>query len=150
VRHQQSCRRLIALTVAAFALAAPLTAPAAAAVTFPCRWNYDMYVGLHLGYLTGGESADCTGVHGTLTLSAELFRWTPSTGKWRLDTTKRHAWSNPRGNHYVEFSQRCARGRVRAVFNWLLRDQSGHTLSINTIRTAPVADPGPKCALVLR
>jgi hypothetical protein len=144
-------RSLTALAVAVCAsLLATTSARAAPAGSFPCRWNYTLYVGLHAGYETGGESADCTGRPGTLTLSARLYRLTPGSHTWRLADSTSRSWTNPTLNHYIELSKHCSLGKVRAVFNWTLDDRSGHLLAHNTVTTAPVDDPGPKCAYILR
>jgi len=138
----------LAATVSSAAAARP--ASSTAVRSFPCRWNYDLQVGLRAGYVTGGESADCTGQQGTLTLSTQLYRWIPATRKWRLDRSVTRSWSNPAGNRFVTFQEHCALGKVRATFSWVLRDRSRRVIARNTIRSSSVADPGPGCAYVLR
>ena len=96
-----SLRRLRSLVIGLM-LAATLSsaasarqASAVAVSAFPCRWNYDLQVGLRAGYVTGGESADCTGRRGTLTLSTQLYRWIPAKRKWRLDRSVTRSWVRP-------------------------------------------------------
>ena len=104
---------------------------------------------MRAGYVTGGENADCTGLHGTLTLSTQLYRWIPPTAKWRLDRTQTRSWQNPVGERFVEIAERCAIGQARATFNWVIRNPGGAVIAHKTIRTSSVADPGPRCAYVL-
>ena len=151
----RSVQRRLKTLVIVVSVAAAVTSTATAQRTvrgtsFPCRWNYDMYVGLRAGYVTGSENADCTGHQGTLTLIAQLFRSTPATAKWRLDRSETQSWRNPLGNRYVEFDERCSIGKTRATFTWALRDPGGRVVAHMTIKTSPVADPGPRCAYVLR
>ena len=151
----RSVRRRLRTLVIVVSVAAAVTSTATAHQTvrgtsFPCRWNYNMYVGLRAGYVTGGENADCTGHQGTLTLVVQLFRWTPATAKWRLDRSETRSWRNPLGNRYVEFDERCSIGKTRATFTWALRDPAGRVVAHMSIKTSPVADPGPRCAYALR
>jgi hypothetical protein len=139
---------MFAATLSSAAAARPASAVAVSA--FPCRWNYDLHVGLRAGYVTGGESADCTGQHGTLTLRTQLYRWIPAKRKWRLDRSASRSWLNPTGNRFVTFQEHCARGKVRATFSWVLRDGSRHVIAQNSIQSTSVADPGPGCAYALR
>ena len=139
---------MLAATLSFAAAARPAADVAVGA--FPCRWNYDLQVGLRAGYVTGGESANCAGRHGTLTLSAQLYRWIPAKRKWRLDRSVSRSWTNPTGNRFVTFQEHCAGGKVRATFSWVLRDGSRHVIARNSIRSTSVADPGPACATVLR
>ena len=104
---------------------------------------------MRAGYVTGGENADCTGLQGTLTLSTQLYRWIPPAARWRLDHTQTRSWQNPVGNRFVETAERCAIGKARATFNWVIRDTRGAVIAHKTIRTPSVADPGPRCAYVL-
>lgn len=116
--------------------------------TFPCRWNYSLYVGLHAGYVSGGESADCAGVPGTLTLTARLYRSKPGSQGWRLARSESRSWTNPTGNRYIEFSEPCTSGKTRAVFTWTLRDH-GRLISDYSVTTASVNDPGRGCKYIL-
>jgi hypothetical protein len=145
-------RRLTAvvLTVAAFMLSAAAAAKTTVTGTFPCRWNYNLYVGLHAGYETGGENADCTGTPGTLTLAARLYRSPPGSHTWRLVRSRSRSWTHPTGNRYVEFSEPCTAGRIRAVFTWALHDPRGRLVSRNTVTTAPINDTGRGCKYILR
>jgi hypothetical protein len=102
------------------------------------------------GYISGGESADCGGLQGTLTLSTQLYRWVPATANWRLDRTETRSWRNPTGNRYVEIDEPCAIGKARASFDWVLRDRHGQVIARKSIVSAAIADPGPRCAYVLR
>ena len=135
---------VVALTIATCAFGAAAIGRAAEN-TFPCRWNYTLYVGLHTGSDTGGLNADCTGITGRLMLSARLYRSTSGNHTWRLAHSTTHSWTNPSGNRYLEFGVPCTPGQIRAVFTWILTDRSGHLLAHNTITTAPVNDPGPGC-----
>lgn len=141
---------LIVLTVAAALSSTAAAHHAAVQAAFPCRWNYNMYVGLRAGYVTGGENADCTGLQGTLMLSAQLYRWIPTTAKWHLDRSETRSWRNPVGNRFVEFDELCATGKARATFSWTIRDRGGRVVAHKTIRSSPVTDPGPGCAYGIR
>ena len=46
---------------------------------FPCRWRFDLEAGLRTGYVTAGNSADCSGRQGSLTLSVRLLRRAPAS-----------------------------------------------------------------------
>ena len=131
-------------------LSAAAAGKTTAAGTFPCRWNYNLYVGLHTGYETGGENADCTGKSGTLTLAARLYRSLPGSHIWRLARSRSRTWVNPTGNRYVEFSRPCTPGRIRAIFTWALHDPDGHRIASHTITTQPINDTGPGCKYILR
>ncbi|HEV2590298.1 MAG TPA: hypothetical protein VGU02_00265 [Gaiellaceae bacterium] len=139
---------LAALTVAALALGTARNGTTASS-GFPCRWHYNLYVGLHVGYETGGENADCAGRPGTLILAARLYRLTPASRTWRLVRATSHSWTNPTGNRYIEFSEPCVAGRIKAVFTWTLRDPGGRLIGHNTITTSPVNDPGRGCKYIL-
>jgi hypothetical protein len=141
---------VVLLTVAAFILNEEAVGKAAVTGLFPCRWNYNLYVGLRAGYETGGENADCAGTSGTLTLAARLYRSPPGTHTWRLTRSPARSWVNPTGNRYVEFSRACTTGRIRAVFTWALRDPRGHLVAHNTVVTAPINDTGRGCKYILR
>lgn len=145
-------RRVTAVVfiVAACTLGAAEAAKTTVAGTFPCRWNYNLYVGLRAGYETGGENADCTGTPGTLTLAARLYRSQPGSHTWRLVRSPSRSWTHPTGNRFVEFSEPCTPGRIRAVFTWALHDPGGRIVARNIVTTAPINDTGPGCRYVLR
>ena len=143
-------RALIVASILASAAVAPSGASVSTLRSFPCHWNYDMYVGLHKGAVSGGESADCAGVGAKLTLSARLFGWSSRRHRWLLERAVTRSWTNPTGNLYVEVIEPCRPGKNRAVYTWLLRDHSGRLIAHQVIRTAAVSDPGPNCAYVLR
>ena len=149
-RRLRSLVIVLVLVVTLSCAAATRSASAVAVGAFPCRWNYDLQVGLRAGYVTGGESADCTGRHATLTLSTQLYRWIPAKKRWRLDRSVSRSWLNPTGNRFVTFQERCTGGKVRATFSWVLRDGSRQIIARNSIHSTSVADPGPGCAIVLR
>jgi len=141
--------RLSLLVVILGALTVAPGGGARSAGSFPCQWKYDLEVGLRAGYVTAGESAACAGRLGRLTLSAQLFRWIPATGRWHLDRKQTTTFTNLSHNRYVELVERCRAGKVRAVFRWQLRDTGGRLVATNLIRTAPVGVPGPACQLTL-
>ena len=143
-------RTVVALTLAALVLGVADPGRTAVAGTFPCRWNYTLYVGLHAGYETGGENADCTGRPGTLTLAARFYRSPPGSHTWRLVRSPSRSWTHPTGNRYIDFSQPCTAGRIRAVFTWTFHDPHGRLVARNTVTTAPINDTGPGCKIILR
>jgi hypothetical protein len=144
-------RRLVCCG-AALALACATAGMASAHRTssFPCRWDYDLYTGLRPGYATGGMSANCFGRAGRLTMTGQWYRLTLVTKKWRLDRSQTRTWSSLGVKHYIEFQERCKPGRLKAVYTWLLRDTEGRVIARNVVKTAPINDPGPGCAYVLR
>jgi hypothetical protein len=118
--------------------------------TFPCRWKWDLQAGLRTGYVTAGDSADCAGRQGSLTLSVRLLRWNPKTRKWHTDKAQTRAFKDLRANRYVTVDERCRASTVRAEFGWILRDPGGTAVSRNSIRTATLKVPGPDCRIGIR
>ena len=137
------------LLVAALAVFAG-GARAQAAASFPCRWNYDLEVGLRPGYVIAGENTACVGRSGSLTLSAQLYSWDYKAKRWHLDRTQTRTWADPNGRRYVELQEKCRPGKVRADFHWLLRDGGGSVVASKVIHTPSVAVPAVDCHIVLR
>jgi hypothetical protein len=115
--------------------------------SFPCRWRWDLQAGLRDGFVTAANSADCSGRTGSLTLSVRLLRLNPKTRKWRADKKQTRTWSNLSRNRYIELSEKCVGGTVRAEFGWILRDSGGSVVARNAVRTPPYRDPGPGCRI---
>jgi hypothetical protein len=126
--------------------AMPAIAPAKTA--FPCRWRFDLEAGLRTGYVTAGNSADCSGRQGSLTLSVRLLGLDPASKIWHTVRTQRKTWRVLRGNHFLEVERPCAvASTVRAVFGWTLRNTGGAIVSRHSVRTASLKVPGPDCKI---
>jgi hypothetical protein len=120
---------------------------ARAKATFPCRWRFDLEAGLRTGYVTAGNSADCTGRRGSLTLSVRLLRRTPPSPVWHTAKAQTKTWRDLRGNHFLELARPCTASTVRAVFGWTLRNTSGVVVARHALRTASLKVPGPGCKI---
>lgn len=124
-------------------------APTRDTSSFPCRWKWDLEAGLRDGYVTAGNSADCGGRRGSLTLSVRLFKWDPATKTWRTEKAQTKTFRNLNGNRYLELAEPCTSSTVRAVFGWILRDTGGTIVSRNTVKTKSLRVPGPGCRISL-
>ena len=122
---------------------------ARAKATFPCRWRFDLEAGLRAGYVTAGNSADCTGRRGSLTLSVRLLRRTPPSPAWHTAKLQTKTWRNLRGNHFLEVARPCTASTVRAVFGWTLRNTGGAVVARHSLRTASLKVPGPACKIAI-
>ena len=117
--------------------------------SFPCRWNWDLQVGLRPGFVTASSSADCAGHRGSLTLRVRLLRLDPTTKIWATDRLQTRTWRDLRGSHFVAVRSPCAVSTVRAVFGWTLRNTRGKVVNRQTVRSGTLGDPGPGCHQVL-
>jgi hypothetical protein len=122
---------------------------ARAKATFPCRWRFDLEAGLRAGYVTAGNSADCSGRRGSLTLSVRLLRRTPPSPAWHTAKLRTKTWRNLRGNHFLEVARPCTASTVRAVFGWTLRNTGGAVVARHSLRTASLKVPGPACKIAI-
>lgn len=128
---------------------AQVTPVARAKATFPCRWRFDLEAGLRTGYVTAGNSADCTGRRGSLTLSVRLLRRTPPSPVWHTAKAQTKTWRDLRGNRFLELARPCTASIVRAVFGWTLRNTSGAVVARHSLRTAALKVPGPACMVAI-
>ena len=115
--------------------------------TFPCRWRFDLEAGLRTGYVTAGNSADCSGRQGSLTLSVRLLRLDPASKTWHTAKAQTRTWRVLRGNHFLELATPCVVSTVRAVFGWTLRNTGGKIVGRHSLRTASLKVPGPDCKI---
>ena len=116
-----------------------------ARAAFPCRWRFDLEAGLRPGYVTAGNSADCSGRQGSLTLSVRLFRWEPASKAWHTAKAQTKTWHDLGGNRYLELAKPCTVSTVRALFGWTLRNTGGALVARHSLRTASLKVPGPGC-----
>jgi hypothetical protein len=117
--------------------------------SFPCRWNWSLFDGTRAGYVTAGNSADCTGRQGSLTLSVRLLRLNPSTKSWRAVKTSAKTFKHISGNRFVEVAARCASASFRGVFRWTLRDARGVVVARHLVKTRSLVVKSPDCRYVL-
>ena len=117
--------------------------------SFPCRWRFDLEAGLRTGYVTAGNSADCRGRQGSLTLSVRLFRLDPASKTWHTVKAQAKTWRVLRGNHFLELATPCVVSTVRAVFGWTLRNTGGTVVGRRSLRTASLKVPGPDCKIAI-
>src|SRR6478752_3071292 len=96
-----------------------------AAQSFPCRWDWSLFDGLRQGYVTAGNTADCAGRQGSLTLSVRLLRQDPSTKTWRTVKTSSKTFKHISRTRSVEVATPCTAASFRGVFRWTLRDTRG-------------------------
>lgn len=137
------------MTLAVAVVAAVRTGDARGNQSFPCRWKWDLEAGHRDGYVTAGNSADCTGRRGSVTLSVRLFSWNPRAKRWRLDRAQSKTFTNLSGNRYLELAKPCVTSTVRAVFGWALRDSHGMVVSRNAVTTGTLKVPAV-CRFVIR
>ena len=141
---------VVASALAGAAVASSGAVFAGAASSFPCRWNWDLEAGLRAGYVTAGNSADCGGRSGSLTLSVRLFRWIPKSKSWHLDRAQTQTFRDLRPHRYLELAEPCLTSTVRAVFGWILRDAGGAVVARNSVKTGTLKVPGPGCKQGIR
>jgi hypothetical protein len=97
--------------------------------------------------VTAGNSADCRGRQGSLTLSVRLFRLDPASKTWHTVKAQAKTWRVLRGNHFLELATPCVVSTVRAVFGWTLRNTGGTVVGRHSLRTASLKVPGPDCKI---
>ena len=117
--------------------------------SFLCTWKWDLEAGLRTGYVTAGNSANCAGRQGSLTLSVHLLRLSPKSKKWNVDKAQTRTWTDLRANRYVEVAERCSKSTVRAVFDWVLRDTGRTVISRHSLTTASLKVPSAACQIGL-
>ena len=142
-----SCRWVLVVLAVALIVPAATSSRAGGAYgsSFRCRWAWDLQAGLREGYVTAGNSANCGGRSGSLTLSARLLRWDAKRKGWRTDKAQTRTWRDLRTNRYIEVAEPCRGATVRAVFGWILRDSGGAVVSRKSIRTASLKTPDRGC-----
>jgi hypothetical protein len=136
---------VVASALAAAAASSATAGFAGATQSFPCRWTYALDAGLRDGYVTAGNTADCGGGAGSLTLSARLLKWNPKSKTWHSDRAQTRTWRDLRAHHYVELTEPCVTSTVRAVFGWVLRDTGGAVVARNSVKTGSLKVPGAAC-----
>ena len=97
--------------------------------------------------MTAGNSADCSGRQGSLTLSVRLLRLDPATKTWHTVKAQAKTWRVLRGNHFLELATPCVVSTVRAMFGWTLRNTGGTVVGRHSLRTASLKVPGPDCKI---
>ena len=85
--------------------------------------------------MTAGNSADCSGRQGSLTLSVRLLRLDPASKTWHTAKAQTRTWRVLRGNHFLELATPCVVSTVRAVFGWTLRNTGGKIVGRRSLRT---------------
>ena len=95
--------------------------------------------------MTAGNSANCGGRSGSLTLSARLLRWDPKSKRWHADKAQTKTFRDLRANRYLELAEPCVTSTVRAVFGWILRDSGGAVVARHSVKTGQLKVPGPGC-----
>jgi hypothetical protein len=133
--------------LAGIALAA--SGHAGAAGSFPCRWNWDLQSGLRTGYVTAGNSADCAGRGGSLTLGVRLLRRDPATPGWKTAKRRTRTFHHLSGSRFVEVATPCVPARFRAVMRWTLRDARGAIVARHVVRTGTITVPSPDCRVTI-
>jgi hypothetical protein len=137
--------KLAALLVTGIAMAA---AHANAASSFPCRWNWDLHYGLRAGYVTAGNSADCAGRSGSLTLSVRLLQRDETTHTWTTVKKRTRTFHHLNGNRFVEVATPCVAAKFKAVMRWTLRNPGG-AAARHVVHTGTVTVPSPNCSFTL-
>jgi hypothetical protein len=108
--------------------------------SFPCQWTWTIQPGFFPGYVNAGNSADCGGISGSLTLSTRLQEWSQHRRGWKTVRSQKHTWHHLGRNHFTEVRKRCDNGKYRAKFRWILH-QSGGAISRKSLRKGAVVAP---------
>ncbi len=108
--------------------------------SFPCQWTWSIEPGFFPGYIDAGNSASCSGISGSLTLSTRLQEWSRHRRGWKTVRRQRHTWHHLGRSRWTEVRKRCDNGKYRAKFSWVLR-QSGGAISRKTLRKGAVVAP---------
>jgi hypothetical protein len=139
--------KLATLLAALVVLAA---AHSSAASPFPCRWNWDLLYGNRPGYVTAGNSADCAGRAGSLTLKVRLLQRDDATHTWRTVKHRARTFHQLNTNRFVEVATPCVAATFKAVMRWVLRAPGGAVVARKVVRTATVTVPSPNCVVHLQ
>jgi hypothetical protein len=139
--------RLATLLVALVGLAA---AHSSRASPFPCRWNWDLVYGHRPGYVTAGNSADCAGRAGSLTLKVRLLQRDDTTHTWRTVKHRARTFHKLNSSRFVEVATPCVTASFKAVMRWVLRAPGGAVVARKVVRTATVTVPSPNCVVHLQ
>lgn len=137
--------KLATLPAALIVLAA---AHSSAASSLPCRWNWDLLYGHRPGYVTAGDSADCFGRAGSLTLKVRLLRRDDSAQAWRTVKQQARTFHQLRTNRFVEVATPCVAATFKAVMRWTLRAPGGAVVGRKVVRTATITVPSPNCVFM--
>jgi hypothetical protein len=135
------------LLAALVLLAAAHSSPAS---PFPCRWNWDLFYGQRPGYVTAGNSADCAGRAGSLTLKVRLLQRDDATHTWRTVKHRERTFHQLNHNRFVEVATPCVAATFKAVMRWVLRAPGGAVVARKVVRTATVTVPSANCVVHLQ
>ncbi len=112
-----------------------------ASESFPCQWTWSIQPGILTGFIVAGNSANCTGIHGSLTLSTRLQEWNRAHRRWKTVRTQRKTWHHLGTTRSSGVQKRCDNGKYRAKFRWKLRDTSGRRLAHLALTKGAVVAP---------
>ena len=139
--------KLATLLAALVALAAAHQSSAAS--TFPCRWNWDLLYGNRPGYVTAGNSADCAGRAGSLTLKVRLLQRDDRTQPWRTVKQQSRTFHHLNRNRFVELATPCVTAQFKAIMRWTLRAPGGAVVARHVVHTGTITVPSPNCVAMI-